>query len=147
MRFNSSAGRCCRLRKQPPQPSLVPGYNQLTHFACIAHDGCSALLKTSGHFKTSDISTALIGANKSRVFNSAIYVHQALQKDYLQDFLAHDGRIFRPLFIGAMPLNRDFFKGCALLCSTLSFFFLSPGSTPFQAGYAPRHDVLWHPLV
>ncbi len=88
-----------------------------------------------------------IGANKSRVFNSAILRSQALQKDYLQDFLAHDGRDLQPLFIGAMPLNRDFFKGSCFICSTLSFFFLSPGSTPFASSYAPRHDVLWHPLV
>ncbi len=147
MRFNSSAGRCCRLQEATAQPSLVPGYNQLTHFALHSAYGCSALLKTSGHFKTSRHFYALIGANKSRVFNSAILRSPRLQKDYLQDFLAHDGRDLQTIFIGAMPLNRDFFKGSCFTLSTLSFFFLSPGSTPFASRLRPRHDVLWHPLV
>ncbi|CSP29134.1 Uncharacterised protein [Shigella sonnei] len=36
------------------------------------------------------------------------------------------GMIFRPLFIGAMPLNRDFFKGsCFTLFNLITFLFVS----------------------
>lgn len=39
-----------------------------------------------------------IGANKSRVFNSAILRSPSAAKDYLQDFLAHDGRDLQTTF-------------------------------------------------